>query len=372
MKRFGSLCFYFLFYVAIACFANLCAVETSAQAQVRSSTNKKKGSYFSFFGFFDQEPVQKTKKKKSRRKNYYKSKRKRRSRAVAPVISEKIPKLDELPKEENARVLLVVGDDIAAGIAQGLQHNYAETPSIRIVRLVYPNSGLVKRKVPDWPEDVQSLLKSEDVRLVVVAIGTQDNQSMSVGSVALPFKSDDWQKEYRYRIASLVAAVREEQLPLLWVGMAPPEDDFRRQDYQKLNELFREMVEPSGGVFVDIWKVFQDDNGLYLAFGPDVSGKQKRLRTKDGVFFTFSGYRKIAYYVEREIARIFGSSTAFVFEGVKDDPNFIVLTGRLTSPELKLVAGKAISDDNNSPVAVNTNWQLKDVNGRADSINFSE
>ena len=38
-------------------------------------------------------------------------------------------------------------------------------------------------------------------------------------------------------------------------------------------------------------------------FGPDYEGQMRRLRSSDGVYFTKSGARKLAHYVEREIRR---------------------------------------------------------------------
>ena len=41
----------------------------------------------------------------------------------------------------------------------------------------------------------------------------------------------------------------------------------------------------------------------YSNFGPDFEGQMRRLRSSDGVYFTKSGARKLAHYVEREIRR---------------------------------------------------------------------
>jgi hypothetical protein len=46
-----------------------------------------------------------------------------------------------------------------------------------------------------------------------------------------------------------------------------------------------------------------DEAGKYSNFGPDYEGQMRRLRSSDGVYFTKSGARKLAHYVEREVRR---------------------------------------------------------------------
>ncbi|WP_208989910.1 DUF459 domain-containing protein [Pseudovibrio brasiliensis] len=377
-----------LVFVALVsvCFVSVSVVPVDVAAQVRSnSANAPKKGNKSFFGWLfggsNKRIEQANPSRKKRRKS---STRKNRSGGVAVVNA---PKIVEKEKSKDAKVLLVVGDDLAMGLADGLKAVYAETPSIKVKKLVYPQTGLVAAKKPDWPEDVAASLKNEDVGLVVVALGARDNRNISVveqgvidGQPAtyaeeLQFQGEEWKKEYRFRTASLVATVRNEQLPLIWVGLAPAEEYLTSANFSYLNDLFKEQVEPAGGIFVDIWAAFQDDNGEYTTHGPDVTGKSRRLRSKDGVYFTWAGYRKVAYFVEREIARIFGSATAFIFEGVKDDPNFIVLTGRLTSPETKLIGpddkgGKAAAGSDLFKLTV-SGEALPEVSGRADDTRWT-
>ncbi|MDX5594712.1 DUF459 domain-containing protein [Pseudovibrio sp. SPO723] len=314
-----------------------------AQSRERGSSG---GGFFSklFGGIF--KPKQQTRERKIKQRSPSRTTKRRSTRPTqraAPVA----PQINEEPKNDDAKVLLVVGDDLAGGLADGLRAVYAKTPSIRVKKLVYPSTGLVQDKSPDWPEDVSKTLALEDVGLVVVSLGAKDDAGIRFGEQEVAFQSPEWMKQYRFRVASLVASIRNEQLPMIWVGLAPAEDYLKTANYSLINDLYMEQVEPSGGIFVDIWDAYLDENGVYTSHGPDINGKRTRLRSRDGVFFTWDGYRKMAFFVEREIARVFGSASAFIFEGVKDDPNFMVLTGRLTSPETKLISN---SDEKQKPV----------------------
>ncbi len=369
----------------VACFAGVSIAPVEVAAQVRANNartqkNNNQGFLGWLFGGSTKRMEQANPKRKRKLRN-----RSRSPDSGAAVVNT--PKIVEKEKNKDAKVLLVVGDALAMGLADGLKAIYAETPSIRVKKLVYPINGLVADKEPDWPEDVALALKDEDVGLVVVSLGARDNRNIRVTEQSvidgqttsyteeLQFQGDDWKKEYRYRTASLVAAVRNEQLPLIWVGLAPAQKYLTSANFSYLNDLYKEQVEPAGGVFVDIWTTFQSEAGEYTTHGPDISGKRRRLRAKDGVYFTWAGYRKVAYFVEREIARIFGSATAFIFEGVKDDPNFIVLTGRLTSPETKLIGpddkgGKAAAGSDLFKLTV-SGEVLPEVTGRADDTRWT-
>jgi hypothetical protein len=59
----------------------------------------------------------------------------------------------------------------------------------------------------------------------------------------------------------------------------------------------------SSARYIDAYASFIDEGGGYSDYGPDVTGKIKRLRDTDGVHFTDAGYRKLAHFVERELKR---------------------------------------------------------------------
>jgi hypothetical protein len=72
---------------------------------------------------------------------------------------------------------------------------------------------------------------------------------------------------------------------------------------QLMNDIFRERAYLNGVRYIDAYASFIDEAGGYSDYGPDVTGKIKRLRDTDGVHFTDAGYRKLAHFVERELKR---------------------------------------------------------------------
>ena len=72
---------------------------------------------------------------------------------------------------------------------------------------------------------------------------------------------------------------------------------------QVINDILRERAYLNGARYIDAYASFIDEGGGYSDWGPDVTGKVKRLRDTDGVHFTDAGYRKLAHFVERELKR---------------------------------------------------------------------
>ncbi|MXN65306.1 DUF459 domain-containing protein [Stappia sp. GBMRC 2046] len=249
------------------------------------------------------------------------------------------PKIVEEPKDEDARIVLVVGDNMADGLSEGLVAAYAETPSIKVEKLIFKDKGLVNQPEPDYQTRIQQILQGRDIAIVVMFVGTDDVRDIASGAGKLEFRGEAWEEAYKRRVDKLVKTVSFYQTPLVWVGLPPTKVTATRTSFAYLNGLSKARAEASGAIFVDIWDVFLSEDGKYTSYGPDVEGQKRRLRDGAGFGFTWSGYRKVAFFCEREISRVIGSSGAFAFDGVEDDPNFIVLTGRTTSPENELAGG---------------------------------
>jgi hypothetical protein len=75
------------------------------------------------------------------------------------------------------------------------------------------------------------------------------------------------------------------------------------EDAEVINDLVRSRALANGVRFVDVFASFADADGNYNPYGPDLAGKTRLLRDQDGVHFTGTGYRKLGYFVLRELKR---------------------------------------------------------------------
>ncbi len=269
-----------------------------------------------------------------------------RSRSNAPRQNRQpavpqAPVLVEEPKDPDAGVILVVGDRMARGVADGLRHALAKQPMARVEEITRDDMGLAGDTAPDWPQLVLSKVRGANVEAVVVMLGRHDLSKTFPAEPPTEFMTDAWQRTYRDKVDALVRAVRRERLPIVWVGLPPTNTQLMNADFTTLNGIFKDANIERRARFIDIWDIFLSDAGEYTSFGPDVDGTNRRLRTSDRIGFTWAGHQKIAFFVERELIRLLGGFGGLVFEGVDDDPNFMVLTGRTTSPEAELLGGDA-------------------------------
>ena len=213
-------------------------------------------------------------------------------------------------KLENARTVLVVGDFMAGGLAEGLEEAFAESPGIRIVSRANGSSGFVRDDYYNWPAQIGSILEEEKPAAVLVMIGSNDRQQLNVAGSRERVRSEAWLKEYEARATNLAQAIKQSGVPLLWVGMPAFKVGSMSADMVAFNDVYRTVAESVGGEFVDIWDGFVDENGAFASVGPDINGQRVRLRGSDGINLTRAGKRKIAFYAERPLNRLLGGAAA--------------------------------------------------------------
>ncbi len=81
-------------------------------------------------------------------------------------------------------------------------------------------------------------------------------------------------------------------------------------DMLAFNDIYRRVAENAKGEFVDVWDGFVDENGAFVMSGPDINGQPVRLRSSDGINVTKAGKRKLAFYAEKPLSKIFGDAKA--------------------------------------------------------------
>ncbi|CDX11327.1 conserved exported hypothetical protein [Mesorhizobium sp. ORS 3324] len=216
------------------------------------------------------------------------------------------PETPIVEKAPDARVVLVVGDFLAGGLAEGLDDAFADNPAVRIVSRSNGSSGFVRDDFYNWPVEIKSLIETEKPSVVVVMLGSNDRQQMRVGDVREQPRSENWTKEYERRTDALGKAIQDAKVPFLWVGMPAFRVAKMTSDMLAFNDIYHSAAQSHGGEFVDVWDGFVDENGAFVTSGPDINGQPVRLRSDDGINVTKAGKRKLAFYTEKPLAKILG------------------------------------------------------------------
>lgn len=210
------------------------------------------------------------------------------------------------PKADEAKVVLVIGDFLGNGLAEGLEQVYAGNPMIRVVSRSNGSSGFVRDDFYDWPKRAPEIIAQEKPAALVVMLGANDRQQMTLNGAREDVLSDKWKKAYQDRADALAAAIAASKIPVIWVGVPPFRPAAMLRDMLVLNDFYRTAAEGMNAEFVDIWDGFVDEGGAYVQTGPDMNGQPVRLRAEDGINLTAAGKRKVAFYVEKPLAKILG------------------------------------------------------------------
>jgi uncharacterized protein len=232
--------------------------------------------------------------------------------AAAPARRQQQARQQEpaVEKLENALVVLVVGDFLAGGLAEGLEEAYAKSPGVRIVDRSNGSSGFVRDDYYDWNSSIGEILEQEKPALVVVMIGSNDRQPLTIDGRAERPQTEPWLTEYVQRVTRFAETVKDAGLPLVWTGVPPFKSPSMSSDMLAFNDIYKRTAESVGGTFVDIWEGFVDENGAFTATGPDMNGQPVRLRGNDGINLTRPAKRKVAFYAEKPLGKILGPAAS--------------------------------------------------------------
>lgn len=248
-------------------------------------------------------PKQRVKKKVVRRSSTRKTTSTRKRSAAAPA-----PAPQAVQKIENARVVLVVGDFLGGAMADGLTDAFAELAGVRVSDHTNGSSGMVRNDYYDWPGTIAAIIAEEKPSVVLMMVGSNDRQKMTVNGRREEVGSDAWNAEYDRRLASFATTVQEAGVPLLWAGMIPFKSRSMTAGMLSLNTRYRNAVESVGGQFIDVWDGFADAEGKYISRGPDINGQDTQLRSSDGINVTRAGRAKLAFYGERALRKLLGNA----------------------------------------------------------------
>lgn len=244
------------------------------------------------------------------------------------------------PKNDDARIVLVIGDRLAADLGRGLDVAYADRPDVRIETKTVDEAGLASTGDMDWKAFLEKRLTDKPRPTAVVAmIGRADGRPIELPDRTVDFPTPDWETIYKARLNELTRVARERAVPLLWVGLVPVASQQATNDVTYIDGVIRDEAAEKGATYIDVWEPFSQ-NGAFVASGPDLDGQVRQLRLKDGVGFTRSGARKLAFYVQQSLGTALNVAdhTANLMQQVSGDGPVLVLNDPAASGEDKLIA----------------------------------
>lgn len=197
----------------------------------------------------------------------------------------------------------IVGDWLAEGLLTGLQQAFTAGggAGATIAPKRYDLPGLMRNDAPSDLATLEQSFGTDPSHIAIVMVGAQDRYSFNRRRSA--DNSEEWRGEYGARVDQLMRALKKNNRAVYWVGLPNMRRWQDNERAQRMNDVIRERAYLNGVRYIDAYASFIDESGGYSDWGPDVTGKSRRLRDSDGVHFTDAGYLKLAHFVERELKR---------------------------------------------------------------------
>jgi hypothetical protein len=145
------------------------------------------------------------------------------------------------------------------------------------------SSGLESPAFYDWNRALKEALDRERFDIVVAVMGANDAHN-SLGT-------QSWGRLYESKFSEFLRIVAEKHVKTLVVGLPPMRASDFSQRVQVANDGMRNAARlfPETCTYVDSFRYFSDGDGNF-ADVIRLNGEWKKVRAKDGVHFTGTGY----------------------------------------------------------------------------------
>ena len=198
-------------------------------------------------------------------------------------------------QSEPARIV-IIGDSLAQGVWGSLYRRFIRTRTLRIVNATAASTGF--NRTP-YEETVQNLLARHPIDMLVMFTGANDAQDAFGldGGANAHFGTAAWQDLYRRRIRRFVDPVRQQNVPLIWIGLPIMRSPSFEARISQVRAAHRETCEAYQIPFFDLQAVMSAEDGGYTNVKRDEHGRLRTSRNEDGVHLTEFGCDAVAVMI---------------------------------------------------------------------------
>jgi hypothetical protein len=133
------------------------------------------------------------------------------------------------PTEANPVRVLTVGDSLGIDLALGMTRLLESRDGFRSTYDARISTGLARSDYFDWVSQVRQDVRQARPDVVVVLFGANDDQPFWTGTGFLPYGRPGWKPAYRGRVGEIMDLVRDQDIPVVWVGAAADGERARLQ-----------------------------------------------------------------------------------------------------------------------------------------------
>jgi hypothetical protein len=194
--------------------------------------------------------------------------------------------------------VLEIGDSLGIDLGDQLRSLLDAEGTVRTVVAAQGDSGLSNISYYDWPVHLATLLAVDRPQVVVVFVGANDDQGLSLDDAGAVPGTPAWVAGYAGRVDAIASEATNAGARVVWVGMPPMASPDLSAAMLLEDAIYqRATATLPGAIYVPSIPVLGNPSGLYEATGVDVAGQHVTLRTPDGVHLTPAGARLLAHTV---------------------------------------------------------------------------
>ena len=203
-------------------------------------------------------------------------------------------------------IVSIYGDSLAAGFGAVLKSDL-DQQSVTAFLATKGSSGLSQPGFFDWPNHLDVWVPRENADVVVIGLGANDCQDVSVDGVSYSVDEPEWSIEYARRVTELIDLVTVQGRSLIWVGTPDTNAKKFRANLAILRTATQRAVEASRSaevdvVYLDTWTMFLGLDGGYSEYVIDrANGEKKKSRDSDGFHLSLAGNKILAAAIAQEI-----------------------------------------------------------------------
>jgi hypothetical protein len=206
--------------------------------------------------------------------------------------------------------LWVGGDSLSELPGQYIITQALATQAIGQLRPVdtHVSTGLARPEGFNWPSYLGQVLLKFDPDIMVLTIGSNDDQTLTGAGGGEKLGTPEWQDEYRRRVGGLMDEVTKGKVTLFWIGIPQMRNVPRYETrYKMINQIVREEAEKRAGkvYYLDTAALLAGPDGGYSDYVTRIDGSVVKVRSADGIHFERAGADRIANAVLAAFNEVF-------------------------------------------------------------------
>lgn len=187
--------------------------------------------------------------------------------------------------------VLVLGDSLSTFVGQQMTALLADSDVAEVKSVWRNGTGLTNPAFFNWESGARSIVRTERPDAVVMLIGGNDRNDMTVRGQTLVPGTQAWENEYERRARVVMRAIMAEGVQrVFWSGPPTARDPQWNSVYADVNAaLVRAAGSVPGAQYVDLY-----DEGKPFAMEETIDGERVVARQRDGIHWTYPGALPIA------------------------------------------------------------------------------